>query len=64
MTTRQTASTRNSSVEKTNTKAKSRQLKIDEEPINNAKRRRTEQNDIQNIHIQYDSLEKYGYHFK
>ncbi|CAF4273670.1 unnamed protein product, partial [Rotaria sp. Silwood2] len=64
MTTRQTASTRNSSVEKTNTKAKSRQLKIDEEPINNVKRRRTEQNDIQNIHIQYDSLEKYGYHFK
>ncbi|CAF3793740.1 unnamed protein product [Rotaria sordida] len=64
MATRQTASTRNNSVEKIKMKKNSRQSNINEEPINNAKRRRTEKNDIQKTHIQYDSLEKYGYHFK
>ncbi|CAF1143975.1 unnamed protein product [Rotaria sordida] len=64
MATRQTASTRNNSVEKIKMKKNSRQSNINEEPINNAKRRRTEKNNIQKTHIQYDSLEKYGYHFK
>ncbi|CAF4993994.1 unnamed protein product, partial [Rotaria sp. Silwood1] len=56
-----TSTRNNNSVEKNKMKTKS---KIDEEPIQNTKRRRIEKNNIQQTHIEYDSLEKYGYHFK